>query len=90
LILETHTPADLGLCEICFPAVTVATSASCGVCYAEKVGLSISGLSGSTHMGKPRDGAKERYWRRVLRRQASSGLGTGHFCQREGKPPTWN
>ena len=35
-------------------------------------------------MGKPRDAAKERLWRRVLQRHAASGLGTGGFCKREG------
>jgi len=35
-------------------------------------------------MGKPCDPAKERYWRRVVRRQAASGLGIGRFCEREG------
>lgn len=35
-------------------------------------------------MGKPRDAAKERYWRDVLRRFGTSGLGTKRFCAREG------
>jgi len=37
-------------------------------------------------MGKPCDAAKERYWRKVLRRQAGSGLTAGRFCEREHVP----
>ena len=37
-------------------------------------------------MGKPRDAAKERYWRDLLRRFATSGLGTKRFCAQEGVP----
>jgi hypothetical protein len=37
-------------------------------------------------MGKPRDAAKERYWRDVLRRFGTSGLGTKRFCAQEGVP----
>jgi hypothetical protein len=35
-------------------------------------------------MSKPRDAAKERYWRGVIRRHAASGLGTRRFCRKEG------
>ena len=35
-------------------------------------------------MGRPRDAAKERYWRNVIRRHAASGLGARRFCVREG------
>ncbi len=37
-------------------------------------------------MAKSPDAAKERYWRRLIRRQATSGLGTRGFCEREGIP----
>jgi hypothetical protein len=37
-------------------------------------------------MSKPRDAAKERYWRDVLRRFGRSGLGTKRFCAQEGVP----
>jgi hypothetical protein len=37
-------------------------------------------------MGKPRDAAKERYWRNLIRRQQSSGLGTRRFCDQVGVP----
>ena len=37
-------------------------------------------------MGKPRDAAKERNWRDVLRRFGTSGLGTKRFCAQEGVP----
>ena len=37
-------------------------------------------------MAKSRDTAKERYWRRLLRRHAASGLGTRRFCAQEGVP----
>ena len=35
-------------------------------------------------MSKPRDAAKERYWRGVIRRHVASGLGTRRFCRKEG------
>jgi transposase len=35
-------------------------------------------------MGKPRNAAKARYWRKVLRRQHASGEGVTAFCQRAG------
>lgn len=35
-------------------------------------------------MSKPRDAAKERYWRDVLRRFGTSELGTKRFCAQEG------
>lgn len=34
--------------------------------------------------GKRRDPARERFWRRTLRRQERSGLPVGDFCRREG------
>lgn len=34
--------------------------------------------------GKRRDPARERFWRRAIRRQEESGLGVRDFCQREG------
>jgi hypothetical protein len=37
-------------------------------------------------MAKPRDAAKERYWRGIIRRWEASGLGAGQFCDREGVP----
>jgi len=37
-------------------------------------------------MGKPRDAAKERYWRDLLRRFGTSGLGTKRFCAQERVP----
>ena len=37
-------------------------------------------------MAKPRDAAKERYWRGIIRRWQASGLGAGRFCDREGVP----
>jgi hypothetical protein len=37
-------------------------------------------------MSKPRDAAKERYWRNLIRRQESSGLGTRRFCDQVGVP----
>jgi len=37
-------------------------------------------------MAKSRDAAKERYWRGVIRRQATSGLGTKRFCAQERIP----
>jgi hypothetical protein len=37
-------------------------------------------------MGKPRDPVKERYWRQLMRRHATSGLGARGFCEREGVP----
>jgi hypothetical protein len=37
-------------------------------------------------MSKPRDAAKERYWRNLVRRQQSSGLGTRRFCAQVGVP----
>lgn len=37
-------------------------------------------------MSKPRDTAKERYWRDVLRRFGTSELGTKRFCAEEGVP----
>lgn len=37
-------------------------------------------------MGKPRDAAKERYWRDVLQRFSTSGLGTKRFCAQERVP----
>jgi hypothetical protein len=35
-------------------------------------------------MAKARDMAKERYWRRIVRRHATSRLGTREFCTRHG------
>jgi len=35
-------------------------------------------------MAKARDAVKERYWRKVIRRQGASGLGVKQFCVREG------
>lgn len=35
-------------------------------------------------MAKSRDSAKERYWRRMMRRFEASGLGPRRFCEREG------
>lgn len=35
-------------------------------------------------MSKPHDAAKERYWRDVLRRFGTSGLGPKRFCAQEG------
>ena len=35
-------------------------------------------------MAKARDAAKERFWRRLIRRHVASGLGTRRFCEREG------
>jgi hypothetical protein len=37
-------------------------------------------------MAKPRDAAKERYWRRLIRRHVASGLGSRRFCAQEGVP----
>lgn len=37
-------------------------------------------------MGKRRDAAKERYWRNLIRRHQSSGLGTRRFCDQVGVP----
>jgi hypothetical protein len=37
-------------------------------------------------MTKPRDAAKERYWRRLIQRHVASGLGTRRFCGQEGVP----
>jgi hypothetical protein len=37
-------------------------------------------------MSKPRDAVKEQYWRDVLRRFGTSGLGTKRFCAQEGVP----
>lgn len=37
-------------------------------------------------VSKPRDAAKERYWRNLIRRQESSGLGTRRFCNQVGVP----
>lgn len=34
--------------------------------------------------GKRRDPARERFWRRTIRRQQKSGLGVRDFCRREG------
>ncbi len=34
--------------------------------------------------GKRRDPARERFWRRTIRRQEKSGLGVRDFCRREG------
>jgi hypothetical protein len=34
--------------------------------------------------GKRRDPARERLWRRTIRRQQKSGLGVRDFCRREG------
>lgn len=35
-------------------------------------------------MATSRDSAKERYWRRMIRRWEASGLGARRFCEREG------
>ena len=35
-------------------------------------------------MGRPCDSAKERCWRKVLWRQAASGVGVARFCEQEG------
>jgi len=35
-------------------------------------------------MGRPRDAVQERYWRRLIRRHAASGLAVRRFCVREG------
>ena len=35
-------------------------------------------------MGRPRDAVQERYWRRLIRRHATSGLSVRRFCVREG------
>lgn len=37
-------------------------------------------------MAKLRDAAKERFWRRMLRQHAASGLGTRRFCASQGVP----
>ena len=37
-------------------------------------------------MKKNRDVSKERYWRKVIRRQGKSGETVAHFCAREGVP----
>ena len=37
-------------------------------------------------MKKNRKASKERYWRKVIRRQAISGETIAHFCAREGVP----
>jgi len=37
-------------------------------------------------MAKSPDAAKERYWRGLIRRQATSGLGTRGFCEQERIP----
>ena len=37
-------------------------------------------------MPKPRDPAKERYWRNLIRRYESSGLGTRRFCEQARVP----
>ena len=37
-------------------------------------------------MKKNRDGSKERYWRKVIKRQATSGETIADFCAREGVP----
>ena len=37
-------------------------------------------------MKKNRDVSKERYWREVIRRQATSGETVAHFCAVEGVP----
>lgn len=34
--------------------------------------------------GKPRDPAREQFWRRTIRRQQRSGLPVRDFCRREG------
>lgn len=41
----------------------------------------------SSRTGKPRDVAKERFWRRTLSHQARSGLSVAAYCQREGLTP---
>ena len=38
-------------------------------------------------IGKPRDPAKERAWRRTIAEQARSGLSIAAFCRREGLTP---
>lgn len=35
-------------------------------------------------MGQVRDASKERYWRRLIRRQAGSGQTVGRFCAGQG------
>jgi transposase len=42
-----------------------------------------------TRAGKPRDPAKERFWRRTIADQAGCGLSIRAYCQREGLE-TWN
>jgi len=37
-------------------------------------------------MGKERSAAKERYWRKLIQRQSSSGEKTAAFCRRVGVP----
>jgi hypothetical protein len=37
-------------------------------------------------MAKARDAAKERFWRRLIRRHVASGLGTRRFCAQEDVP----
>jgi len=37
-------------------------------------------------MGKIRDASKERYWRKVIRRQGRSGETVGRFCAVQGVP----
>ena len=37
-------------------------------------------------MPKPRDAVKERYWRKLIRRFESSGLGARRFCDKVGVP----
>jgi hypothetical protein len=39
-------------------------------------------------MSKPRDAVKERFWRNLIRRHESSGLGTRRFCEEAGVPNT--
>ena len=38
-------------------------------------------------MARVRDASKERYWRRLIRRQAQSGESVARFCAGEGVPP---
>ena len=39
-------------------------------------------------MAKGRDGKGEKYWRRMLRRRADSGMTIADFCASEGLKPT--
>ncbi|OHB81908.1 MAG: hypothetical protein A2V98_22905 [Planctomycetes bacterium RBG_16_64_12] len=41
-------------------------------------------VKGQLGMGKVRDGSKERYWRKLIRRQGETGEAVAQFCARQG------